>query len=238
MNSFRIQDPLDLHKLFRAYRSHGGLAWIFRGQADSSWPLIPKAGRPEFRNGNDLGRFNAWRRCAFAHGPLPENDWECLAIAQHYGLATRLLDWSCNPLVAAFFAVNERHECDGVIYCFLPSLFIDCKTLAIEEQLERVVAYLPRAIDQRVSRQSGVFTVHNDAIGDIEIKELEPPLSGTNLVRIEIPSQHKLPVLVMLDDYGVNSHGVFPDLDGLSRYINWQTSEIVRKRSLRDQESD
>jgi len=237
MNSFRIQDPLDLHKLFRAFRSHGGIGWIFRGQADSSWPLIPKAGRPEFRNGNDLGRFNAWRRCAFAHGPLPDNDWECLAIAQHYGLATRLLDWSCNPLVAAYFAVNERHECDGAIYCFLPSLFIDCKTLPIEEQLEQVVAYLPRAIDQRVSRQSGVFTVHNDAIGDIEIKELDPPLSGTNLVRIEIPSQHKLPVLVMLDDYGVNSHGVFPDLDGLSRYINWQTNEIVRKRSVRDKES-
>lgn len=237
MNSFRIQDPLDLHKLFRAFRSHGGIGWIFRGQADSSWPLIPKAGRPEFRNGNDLGRFNAWRRCAFAHGPLPDNDWECLAIAQHYGLATRLLDWSCNPLVAAYFAVNERHECDGAIYCFLPSLFIDCKTLPIEEQLEQVVAYLPRAIDQRVSRQSGVFTVHNDAIGDIEIEELDPPLSGTNLVRIEIPSQHKLPVLVMLDDYGVNSHGVFPDLDGLSRYINWQTNEIVRKRSVRDKES-
>jgi hypothetical protein len=42
----------------------------------------------------------------------------------------------------------------------------------------------------------------------------------------------------MLDDYGVNAHGIFPDLDGLSRYINWQTNEIVRKRSLHDNESD
>jgi hypothetical protein len=73
--------------------------------------------------------------------------------------------------------VNERPECDGAIYCFSPSLFVDYKPLAIEEQLEQVVAYLPRAIDQRVSRQSGVFTVHNDAIGDIEIKDLDPPLS-------------------------------------------------------------
>lgn len=92
MNAFRIQDPLDLHTLFRAFRSHGGIGWIFRGQADILWPLIPKAGRAEFRNDNDLGRFNAWRSRALAHGLLPDNDWECLAIAQHYGLATRLLD--------------------------------------------------------------------------------------------------------------------------------------------------
>jgi hypothetical protein len=42
----------------------------------------------------------------------------------------------------------------------------------------------------------------------------------------------------MLDDYGIYGHGIFPDLDGLSRYINWQTNEIVRKRSLHDNESD
>jgi hypothetical protein len=42
----------------------------------------------------------------------------------------------------------------------------------------------------------------------------------------------------MLDYYGVNSHGIFPDLDGLLRYINWQTNEIVRKRSLRGKASD
>jgi hypothetical protein len=234
MNTYRIHDPIDLHQLFRAYRSHGGVGWIFRGQADISWSLTPKAGRPEFSNGNDLGRFSAWRKRAYAHGPLPDNDWECLAIAQHYGLATRLLDWSCNPLIATYFAVNERPECDGVVYCFLPSLFIDCTTLSIEEELDQVVVYLPRAIDQRVSRQSGVFTVHNDAVSEIEVEELVHPLSGTNLVRIEIPQHHKLPILEMLDEYGVHGYGVFPDLDGLSRYINWQTNEIVRKRQLRD----
>jgi hypothetical protein len=234
MNAYRIQDPIDLHQLFRGYRSHGGVGWIFRGQADISWPLIPKAGRPEFRNGNDLGRFHDWRKRAYAHGPLPDNDWECLAISQHYGLATRLLDWSCNPLVATYFAVNEHPECDGAIYCFLPDLFIDCATLSIGAQLAQVAVYLPRAIDQRVSRQSGVFTVHNDAISEIDVKELDHPLSGTNLVHIEIPQQHKLPILEMLDDYGVHGHGIFPDLDGLSRYINWKTNEIVRKRDLRD----
>ena len=130
--------------------------------------------------------------------------------------------------------MNERPKCDGTAYCFLPSLFVECTTLSIEEEADQAVVYLLRAINQRVSRQSGVFIKNNDVISEAEVEELVDPLSGTNLVPIEIPQYHKLPILEMLDEYDTNSHGIFPNLDGLSRYINSQTSEIVRKRQLRD----
>jgi hypothetical protein len=238
MRAHRITDPIDLHRLFRAYRSHGGVGWLFRGQADVSWPLIPKAARAEFNNGRDLGRFNAWRQLAFAYGPLPENDWECLAVAQHYGLATRLLDWSLNPLVATYFAVIDQAERDGAVYCFSPDCFVDCKILPLDAPLDRIAVFIPRALDQRVSRQAGVFTVHADPTRPIAVQELEAPLSGPNLIRIEIPSELKRRVREMLADYGIHAHGIFPDLDGLSRHINWETSEFVRRRELRAETAD
>jgi hypothetical protein len=134
---YRVNDIQTLHQLFRGYRPHGGVGWLFRGQADSRWPLIPKAGRPEYllqdvlRPENplrfrDLGRFGRWMRRAFPFAPeIPRNDYEALAYAQHRGLATRLLDWSLNPLVATYFAVRELPQVDGGVYCYNPHGYID-----------------------------------------------------------------------------------------------------------------
>jgi hypothetical protein len=41
---------------------------------------------------------------------------EIYFMAQHYGLPTRLLDWSTNPLAALFFACNGEPEQDGFVY--------------------------------------------------------------------------------------------------------------------------
>jgi hypothetical protein len=118
----------EIHLFFRAYRCHPPTGWWFRGQADANWSLVPKAGRIEYSlsDGRGYGRFHSWSRQAVAYNAtLPDNDWERLAIAQHFGLATCLLDWTYNPLVALYFACAELPNEPGAVYCYDPDLFVD-----------------------------------------------------------------------------------------------------------------
>ena len=54
---------------------------------------------------------------AAAFDGAPINEWELLVLARHYGIPTRLLDWSYSPLIAARFAtVNGKHDSDRVVW--------------------------------------------------------------------------------------------------------------------------
>ena len=87
---------------------------VYRGVKDASYDLVPKVGRKDLKwNHKSVKDAEKYMLTLFKQRAIsfltfsPRNDWEWLALAQHYGLPTRLLDWSRNPLVAAYFAVNE-----------------------------------------------------------------------------------------------------------------------------------
>ena len=148
----------ELHQILEKFQFD--FNWMFRGQSNGSWPLVAKAGRSSFMCKNEIRYFEAWKRRAVEYvSSNPVDNWDWLSIAQHHGLATRLMDWSFNPLVAAFFAVNEKTECDSAIYAFKP------KFRALREKVDPlefkgVASFRPGAFAARIARQSGAFTVH------------------------------------------------------------------------------
>ena len=190
--------------------------WMFRGQADSSWQLVPKAGRPEFTKIDDLEMLRYWRKSAIQYiATQPDSDWDWLTLAQHHGLATRLLDWTVNPLAATYFAVNSMPKSDGALYCFLAdhdSQYLSALPKRIDD-VKHSHILLPQAVSPRVDRQMGRFTLHPKPSKGFD-------LPG-ELLKVEVEAGEKKQFLRDLNYYGINQATLFPDLDGLSAYLNW-----------------
>jgi FRG domain len=87
---------------------------------------------------------------------LPDSDWKCLALAQHYGLATRLLDWSWNPLVALFLVATDDDTEDGGVYAWPFAGLLGERFSEVHD----VRTYEPPPFDRRIAAQQGVFTYH------------------------------------------------------------------------------
>jgi len=222
----------EIHEFLRGYRPHGGLGWWFRGQSDETWSLVPKAGRESYLlpDSRHLGRFHHWCDRAIAYLPdLPSNEWERLALAQHHGLATCLLDWTTNPLVALYFACSELPEVDATLYAHIPRQFIERDKLELSSIRIPGAAFIARSISTRILNQRGCFTVHNPPNVPLECREIEQTNGFPDLVELSIPARLKSDLLVMLDDYGINRVTLFPDLDGLSQHINWETARMFER---------
>lgn len=222
MKEVVIQSPLDIHKYFTTSRTDHGFSWWFRGQANADWDILPKAYRDGYYidNGFDLRQFKIWKRKALAYlSDLPNNEWECLALSQHHGLATRLLDWTGNPLVATYFAVSELNNADGAVYLYQPLRMLRPDESKISD-LEQGVGFIPSPISPRILNQRGYLTIHS--------VHPEPPIHTTtnNFMKIIIPARMKRELRFHLEAYGIDSSYIFPDLNGLSDFINSHTEKL------------
>lgn len=145
---------------------------IFRGQADAGWDLVPSLYRsmPTALGGTKKEIYDAWKEDIInlffkqSHPYLPPIKG-CFAnnrvLAQHFGVPTRLLDWSADPLVALFFAVEDwKKETDAALYMICPEWSGEPRKDDIIN-FDQVVAYYPPIIDQRIAAQKSIFTFHS-----------------------------------------------------------------------------
>ena len=118
---------------------------FFRGQANASWKISPSLYRQGLFESENLLLTEIRHICPTE---IPENRFEALVKMQHYGMPTRLLDTTTNPLVALYFACesNTEKENDGAVYIF-PNLPVSWSTdPLIELVMDFVFDYYPEKV--------------------------------------------------------------------------------------------
>jgi hypothetical protein len=188
--------------------------WLFRGVTSVRYSLVPSVGRDRegvgYSQALERALFEQFKREALPFLPhRPGSDWEWLALAQHHGVPTRLLDWSESPSVSLFFAVWGNDDDDA-------GLYIVPRPAEVQELgrspfgLGEVHFFYPGYVTPRLVSQRGLFTVH---------PQPDKPYVINGMRQMVIGKECKADIRRKLDSSGIHHAAVYADLDGLSRRL-------------------
>ena len=235
--------------------------WIFRGQENAAWGLTStlhrqlkgRKVRPELWNAQERRTIRIFTRKAHLFLPsLPRDLLEWLALMQHHGAPTRVLDFTWSPYVAAFFALDNAIA-DAAIWALDASVLNADKNPALRtsnkvlppapyppeddpyfgyflESKKRTAHILsPFVMNQRLIAQSGTFLVPTVLDAPLDELLLEREDTARALCKLEIATA-KVRDRAMRHLYrmNINQATLFPGLDGLARSmaqeleINWK----------------
>ena len=240
----RVESWEELHSLLfdEMWNEELGLfrsSFAYRGNSDAVAPL--KSGLARLAGDVELERqlMRAFRKYARQDAVPHDTDWDWLALGQHHGLPTRLLDWTYSPYVALHFATQNvlKYDLDGIVWMIdyvdahlhLPSRLGEAleneganvfttELLAevapglqdLDAEGEGFVLFVePPSFDSRIVNQYALFSVTSPV--DLELADFAH--------RIVIPAELKWEIRDKLDQANVTERVLFPGLDGISRWL-------------------
>lgn len=223
--------------------------WVFRGQLNADWEIRNALERTEFiqhYKGIEktfLKEFQRGARNYLNRDETPQHIIEWLALMQHHGAPTRLVDFSKSPFISAYFAFEQcwedaqnvaiwaininhiRRAAFNIIREKLgEDLEKDSKDLVNEEVFEKVFdldelslifPVEPFRMNRRYSLQQSIFvSTGNSKESFMEQTRFLGENISSCMVRIELPTLNKKDVIRDLLKMNIHRASLFPDLDG------------------------
>lgn len=223
----------DLHEFLHQISDVSGDDLLFRGQSCDR-DLIPKLGRSNLSlkipiADAEIKMLESFKKRSipFLKQP-PANNWDWLAVAQHHGLPTRLLDWTTNPLAALWFAVQDPCASgeEGVVWGFLAEE-ADMVTSKDSDpfKIQWTKVFQPNHLADRIRAQQGWFTAHLLMDHGFSIFNQNPKYKE-RLLKFSIAPKHFSNIRHDLDRCGINHATIYADLDGVCSHIGWVNSPL------------
>ncbi len=213
--------------------AHPPPCWLFRGVRDANFDLIPSIGRPDTRVDtfsysleDERALFAAFKNEArpyLSYQPTTELEW--LAVAQHHGVPTRLLDWTESFLTALYFAVAEggaqrvfsekqnkfiHREVAPAVYMTKGVPF--CAPETDPFKLTEVRAYTPPHISPQIPAQRSILTIH---------PKPNEPVNYPDLKKLTIEPKFCVTLKMTLAHQGITYGSLFPVMHGLATQLCW-----------------
>lgn len=223
--------------------------WAFRGERYADWPLFSALSRylqdfrihPDAWSRQETRILRIFKRKAHQYVSQPpdsDDDFQWLALMQHHGAPTRLLDFTWSPYVAAFFAL-ERTRAEGVVWALNPARLEGSRNSAegrrdprikgkfIKQFVDNTERFLwmgePHTMNRRLIAQSATFVLPGVLDVPIEeiVKDLEDPENV--LAKFVLPAETvREKGLRELYRMNITDATLFPDLDGLARSLGYE----------------
>lgn len=254
-------------KEFDTYIRQFSQSWAFRGQSSAAWTLNNAIERTDFilqGNGIEAKFVAEFQRGAsnyLSKDQMPEHLIEWLALMQHHGAPTRLLDLTKSPFIAAYFAfefalVNEEQQV--AVWClnvdYLKKKALDSLSLEfgaalqetqnlINEQLFEMIFYQnnkrlvfpvePFRMNRRYSLQQSIFlsTGTSEAPFMEQLHFLQQDMPKA-VIKLAIPTTDKKEALRQLLKMNLHRASLFPDLDGYALSLKLRYNSMKTQKEL------